>query len=127
MVTKAVNNTAGWAQHVTFAMAGEAHGSQVAGYPVPGSLRLKAPEFEGQVQLERVLLQDDPLDDLPKIFRWVISLMLNLRPHRAWALSPFEVSCPNSHSSHIEPVNTLQRAQGTGVTAVTFLNPLPGS
>ncbi len=127
MVTKGPDNTSDWTQQVTFGMDGEAAGPQDDGYPVPGTLRLKAPELEGQVQLERVLVQDDPLDDLPKIFRWVISLVLNLRPHRAWALSPFELSCPNSHSSHTGQANTLQHAQGTGVTAVTFLNPLPSS
>jgi len=124
IVTKAVNNTNGWAQQVTFAMDGQAQGSQADDYPVPGSLRLKGPELEGQIQIERVLLHDDPFDDLPRIFRWMVSLVLNLRPHRAWALSPFELRCPSLQAG---PPNTLQQAQGTGMIAVTFLNPLPHS
>lgn len=124
MVTKAASSTTGWVQQLTFAMGGQAYGSQADGYPVPGSLRLQAPELEGQIQIERVLLHHDPFDYLPRIFRWVVSLVLNLRPHRAWALSPFELSCP---SLQVEHPNILQQVEGTGVTAVTFLNPLPNS
>ena len=124
IVTKAAHNTAGWAQQVTFAMDGQAQGSQADDYPVPGSLRLKAPELEGQIQIERVLLHHDPFDNLPRIFRWIVSLVLNVRPHRAWALSSFELSCPSLQTRH---PGTLRQARGTGMTAVTFLNPLPNS
>ena len=124
IVAKAANNTSGWAQQVSFVMDGEAHGSQVDDYPVPGSLRLKAPELEGLIQIQRVLLHDDPFDDLPRIFRWMVSLVLNLRPHRSWALSPFELSCPSLQTAHPDIVPLTH---GTGMTAVTFLNPLPSS
>ena len=124
MVAKAANNATGWAQQVSFVMDGEAHGSQIHDYPVPGSLRLKAPELEGLIQIQRVLLHDDPFDDLPRIFRWMVSLVLNLRPHRSWALSPFELSCPSLQTAHPDIVPLTH---GTGMTAVTFLNPLPSS
>ena len=124
MVIKAANNPAGWVQQATFVMDGQAQGSQAGNYPVPGGLHLKAPELEGQVQIERVLMDDDPFDNLPRIFRWVVSLVLNLRPHRAWAVSPFELSCPSLQTEHPD---ILQQVQGTGMIAVTFLNPLPSS
>lgn len=85
-------------------------------YPVPNALQLKDQKIEGQVQLDRVLLRYNPLDDLPQPFRFLVSL--KARPQRAWALSPFELSFrpdPNQAPVHL---------QGTGVTIVSFLNPM---
>jgi len=90
------------------------------GYEVPASVRMKNTQLEGEAQLEPVLLRADPLADIPRPFRFVVSLVLDLRPRRVWALSPYDLSfsasSPNQSSLHL---------QGTGVTAVTFLNPMP--
>jgi hypothetical protein len=67
-----------------------------------------------------VLLRDDPLVDIPRLFRFVVSLALDLRPRRVWALSPYTFS--------FSPTTKKQSAlqlQGAGVIAVTFLNPMP--
>ncbi|MGH7966455.1 MAG: hypothetical protein ACRERD_32295, partial [Candidatus Binatia bacterium] len=57
-------------------------------YAMPGTLQLKSEKIAGQVQVDRVLLRYNPLDDLPQPFRWLVSL--KARPQRAFALSPFE-------------------------------------
>lgn len=111
-------------QTLTFALEGKADGPSSQGYPVPGALRLKSAGVEGHVQLDRLLLRDDPFASLPWFFRFLVELTLNLRPRRVWALSPFEVSCQPGQSG---PDHAPQPRRGTGVTAVTFLNPLPAS
>lgn len=127
VVAKEGGQTADWAEHVSFALAGTASGQGHEGYPVPASLLLKTPQLEGQVQVADVFLSDDPLDELPGLFRLFIAWMLNMRPHRAWALSPFEMVCPIAEQSSESGRNLLEAMRGTGVTAVTFLNPLPSS
>lgn len=94
------------------------------GYEVPGAFHLKNAEMEGQVRLERVLVRNDPLADLPQPFHFLVALALDLRPRRVWALSPFEIVSPTD----LSPAEyTPQHVRGTGVTAVTFLNPMPVS
>jgi hypothetical protein len=92
------------------------------GYEVPGAFHLKNAEMEGQVRLERVLVRNDPLADLPQPFHFLVALALDLRPRRVWALSPFEIVSPTDPPP---AEHTPQRVRGTGVTAVTFLNPMP--
>ena len=103
---------------------GEAKEPHDPGYEAPDTLHFKSTEIEGQARLERIVVRDDPLTDLPQPFRFLVALALDLHPRRVWALSPFEVffttnPAPADHMS--------QRAQGTGVTAITFLNPRPVS
>jgi hypothetical protein len=94
------------------------------GYEVPGTFHVKSTEMEEQVQLERVLVRNDPLIDLPQPFRFLVALALDLRPRRVWALSPFEVFSPTDPPP---AEHAPLRVRGTGVTAVTFLNPMPVS
>lgn len=105
-------------------LGGQVRESRDPGYEVPGAFHVTSAELEGQVQLERVLVRDDPLADLPQPLHFLVTLALDLRPRRVWALSPFEVlssidPSPAGHGS--------LRVRGTGVTAVTFLNPMPVS
>lgn len=105
-------------------LAGQAKEPHDQGYELPGTFHVKSAEIEGQVQLDRVVVRSDPLIDIPQPFRFLATLALDLRPRRVWALSPFEVFSPTEPppSEH-----TPFRIQGTGVTAVTFLNPMPVS
>lgn len=91
-------------------------------YPVPHALLLRAEGMAGQVALQSLLLRDDPLQSVPRFFRAVVSLLLELRPLRVWAASPFTLSLWSaSHGAEQDSV----ALQGMGVTAITFLNPLP--
>ena len=105
---------------VEWALDGRAQEPRERGYEVPATMRVKNAQLEGTAQLERVLLRTDPFADIPRPFRFVISLALDLRPRRVWALSPYELS--------FSPATMKQsplELQGAGVTAVTFLNPMP--
>jgi hypothetical protein len=105
---------------VEWTLGGRAKEPRERGYEVPATIRVKNAQLEGETQLERVLLRTDPLADIPHPFRFVISLALDLRPRRVWALSPYELS----FSPETKKQSVLQ-LQGAGVTAVTFLNPMP--
>ena len=105
---------------VEWTLDGRAKEPRERGYEVPATVRVKNAQLEGEAQLEPVLLRADPLANIPRPFRFVVSLALDLHPRRVWALSPyalsFSASLQNQSSVHL---------QGTGVTAVTFLNPMP--
>jgi hypothetical protein len=105
---------------VEWTLAGRAKEPRERGYEVPATIRMKNAQLEGNAQLERVLLRADPFIDIPRPFRLVVSLALDLRPRRVWALAPYELS----FSPTTEKQSVLQ-LQGSGVTAVTFLNPMP--
>jgi hypothetical protein len=105
---------------VEWTLAGRAKEPRERGYEVPATVEVKNAQLEGKARLERVLLRTDPFVDIPRPFRFVVSLALDLRPRRIWALSPYELS--------FSPTAKKQSAlhlQGAGVTAVTFLNPMP--
>lgn len=86
-------------------------------YHVPQQLHFESERFKGAIQLDRLLLRHDPLDDIPQPFRFLIAL--KLKPRRVWFLSPFHITVQSNQAS--EPVHLT----GTGVTKVSFLNPLP--
>jgi hypothetical protein len=122
VVVKQQGNSAYESGKFELSLDGETRESRDRGYEVPATFRFKSSEIEGQAQLERVLLRADPFGDLPQPFRFLVELVLDLRPRRVWALSPFAVSSSPTSST---PDHTPLRVQGTGVTAVTFLNPMP--
>ncbi len=98
------------------------------GYSVPGKIQLKSPMLDGQVQLERVVLRMDPFVKLPRPVRFLVSLTLNLHPRRIWARSPFTLTLnptPVDASLSSKDFASPSLQQGLGVTALTFLNPLP--
>lgn len=108
-------------EHFDLAFTGALHGISEHGYEVPGMLQLKNAHLEGQVRLESLILQVDPLVDLPRPFHYLVSLALNLRPRKIWALSQLETSFCAA------VLTTADHGQEKGITAVTFLNPLPPS
>jgi len=120
VVAKPNGNKVYHSNTVEWTFTGRAKEPRERGYEVPGIVRMKSPQLKGEAQLERVLLRTDPLADIPHPFRFVISLALDLRPRRVWALSPYELS----FSAETKKQSALQ-LQGAGVTAVTFLNPMP--
>jgi hypothetical protein len=113
-------------QGVAFSLDGGTKKTSTRNYPIPQSLRFHSAEIDGQVQLGRLMLHYDPLGDLPQPFRFFVSLLLNLRPQRVWALSPFEVEVA-FRPEEAALAQCSQSIRGTGVTAITFLNPMPAS
>ena len=93
----------------------------VGSYYIPQQLYFESapshPQIKGRIQLDRVLLLYDPLDDIPQPFRFLISL--KLRPRWVWLLSPFEIIFQPDQAH--APITLT----GTGITKVSFLNPLP--
>ena len=89
----------------------------VGNYHVPQQLHFESERFKGSIQLNQLLLRHDPLDDIPQPFRFLIAL--KLKPRRVWLLSPFHITFQSDQTS--EPMHLT----GTGVTKVSFLNPLP--
>jgi hypothetical protein len=106
-------------EHFDFSFIGDLKGQHDRGYAVPNAMLLKNTELEGQIRLESQILQADLFIDLPRPFRYLVSLALDLRPQRVWAQSQFEITW--QASSGTAPI----QERGDGITAVTFLNPLP--
>ena len=89
------------------------------GYPIPTTLRITAPGVEGVIQTESVLAAVDPLEDIPQPFRFLLSL--KMRPHRVWKRASFELRLRS------EPGRAETVLRGSGITTITFLNPLPST
>lgn len=86
-------------------------------YAFPESLRIHNTELEGEIRLDRALLRHDMFEGLPLPFRLLLSF--KMRPHRLWIDSSFEVKL------RAGPKRPSLDLRGSGVTSVTFLNPLP--
>lgn len=124
MVVKREGKKAYESHTFELSLDGEAKEPPDPGYEVPGAFHVKSAELEGRVRLEHVLVRNDPLADLPQPFHFLVALALDLRPRRVWALSPFEIVSPTDPPpSEHAPLHV----RGTGVTAVTFVNPMPVS
>lgn len=109
------------------ALDGQASAQADQGYPMPATVRLKNPELAGQFQSDRLLVSDDPFSNLPQVFRFLVETALNLRPRNLWASSPFAVSLQPPRSAASDQAQAVSQIRGIGVTAATFLNPLPTS
>jgi hypothetical protein len=97
------------------------------GYTVPGNLRLRSAQLNGQITLTRIILRSDPFAKLPGPIRLLASTVLNLHPRQVWAVSPFSLTVQPDHASASlsSQISTeLIEQHGMGVTAITFLNPL---
>jgi len=96
------------------------------GYTVPGKVLLRSSTLNGEVTVDRVLLRHDPFAKLPRPLRMLASTILNLHPRQVWAVSPFALSVQPDQAS-VVPSSQDSFAQvqqhGTGVMAITFLNP----
>jgi len=86
-------------------------------YPVPKQLILSGSGISGAIHLNKVIARHEPLQDLPLPSRFLVSLFAH--PQRVWLDSRFEVKIEQ------RPSSTSLHAQGFGLTAVTFTNPLP--
>jgi hypothetical protein len=89
------------------------------GYPISRALILAGSGISGVIHLDRLLARHEPLQDLPLPFRFLLSSAAH--PQRVWMDSRFEVRIERSPSS--QPL----LVQGSGVTSVTFTNPLPSA
>jgi hypothetical protein len=118
IVMKAPDGQSYTSEQFDLSLAGELPGHEDHGYTVPGDLQMKNKEIEGQVRLESQILQADPLADLPRPVRYVLSLALNLRPRHIWAQSQIDITWHASPGA--DPVQT----HSAGITALTFVNPL---
>jgi hypothetical protein len=85
-------------------------------YPIPETLQFRNEEVSGRISLARVLLEHEPLKDLPQPFRFLLSL--KMRPRRVWADSPYELNL------NAGPGRASLQVRGTGMASVTYLNPL---
>ena len=90
-----------------------------AGYPIPTQLVVTGKGFSGVIHLNRMLVRHEPLQDLPLPFRLLLSSAAH--PQSVWMDSRFEVRIEQGSSS------TSLQAQGSGVTSVSFTNPLPSA
>ncbi len=90
-----------------------------ANYPVPKQLIFAGAGVSGVIHIDKVLSRHEPLQDLPLATRFLVSLFAH--PQRVWLGSRFEVEIEQSPSS------TTLHAQGSGLTSVTFTNPLPSA
>lgn len=106
-------------EHFDLSLDGELKSTHDRGYSVPSAMQLKNAELAGQIRLESQILHADPFIDLPRPFRYLVSLALDLRPQRVWAQSQFEMTWQAASSIASMP------KLGDGITAVTFLSPLP--
>jgi hypothetical protein len=99
-----------------------------SGYLVPSALHFQGASARGDIQLDRLVLSNDPFEHLPRPLRFLASVTLNLKPRRLWALSPFHIRAevtPDTPPSPA-PVSFVSPSyDGVGVTALTYLNPLP--
>jgi hypothetical protein len=86
-------------------------------YPTPSELRIRGPGIEGAVQNGAELADVNPLEAIPQPFRFLLSF--KLRPHRVWARASFKVRLLVGQDT---PEAVLK---GSGITTVTFTNPLP--
>lgn len=88
-----------------------------AGYPTPKVLRVRTPELEATIDSGPNLVESDPLEDIPQPFRFLLSF--KMRPHRVWKHASFELKLRD------DPDLPPTALRGSGVTTITFLNPLP--
>jgi hypothetical protein len=86
-------------------------------YPTLSELRISGPQIEGTIWSGSTLAEIDPLRAIPQPFRFLLSF--KLRPHQAWARASYEVRLlPRQGTPEIV-------LKGSGVTTITFTNPLP--
>jgi len=86
-------------------------------YPTPSELRIRGTEVEGVIQSQSTLAEIDPLEAIPQPFRFLLSF--KLRPHRVWARASYEIRLRG------EPNTPETVLKGSGVTTITYTNPLP--
>jgi hypothetical protein len=91
------------------------------GYPITRQLSFSGKGVSGVIHPKTVLVRHEPLQDLPLPFRFLLSSAAH--PQRVWMDSRFEVRIDQNDGPSSQPL----QAQGTGITSVTFTNPLPSA
>jgi hypothetical protein len=86
-------------------------------YPVPGRLLIRAGRIALDIRPDRLLLRTNPLDTVPQPFRFLFSL--KIAPQWVWANASFHLTLTAAGDG--APVE----ADGQGILAVSFMNPLP--
>lgn len=86
-------------------------------YPVPGQLLIRDDRITLDIRVERLLLRTDPLDAVPQPFRLLFEI--TIAPQWVWAEASFHVRLSGEAAS--APIE----ADGRGILAVNFMNPLP--
>jgi hypothetical protein len=97
-------------------LEGELPDIERPGYWVPAGIEWSGACVEGFAALSRTLRENDPLVFLPQPLRWLVGL--RVRPHRVWATSGFGVTL--RACSGRSPIELM----GTGIAALTFMDPL---
>jgi hypothetical protein len=98
-------------------------------YPLPGVLRISSPRVEGEIHIGRVLVAHDPMRALPQPLRFLLSF--KSRPHRVWVDSAYELRVNDlpvdaaSGGDHTSVGGSTRALRGSGITNITFTNPLP--
>jgi hypothetical protein len=96
-------------------LANPAAGPRGGEYPIPGFLHFHNASVDGKVELGRILLSRNPMEDLPQPFRFLLSL--RTRPRRAWTESAFQLKLQAGSD------RSAWQARGDGIASVTYLNP----
>src|SRR5262245_10933888 len=91
-------------------------GSPVRGYPLPAALRVRGQGFSGKVTLGALVLEHEPLGDLPQPFRFLLSF--SMRPRRAWTDATYSLQLDAAAGRAAVDLD------GSVIASVTFLNPL---
>lgn len=99
-----------------------------AGYTIPGSLHFQGTGTQGNFQFARLLLNNDPFEHLPAPLRFLASVTLHMHPRRLWTLSPYVITPQELQLREGSASTSLPRqVHGVGITAFTYLNPLPAT
>ncbi|HXV37758.1 MAG TPA: hypothetical protein VEC18_11445, partial [Myxococcota bacterium] len=99
-------------------------GKESGDYPTFEELRIRGARVEGAILRGATLAELNPLDDIPQPFRFLLSL--RTRPQRAWSTASFEIRLrpePPMRLSEADESETV--VTGSGITSVTYTNPLP--
>ena len=88
-----------------------------SGYPIPTRLQIRGKDVEGTIETGPILVRANPLENIPQPFRFLLSFKMN--PRRVWTRSSFELTL------RVAPDLPAIALKGSGVTTVTYLNPLP--
>jgi hypothetical protein len=88
------------------------------GYPIPRRLLVRDRRIVLDIRAQRLLVRRNPLEAIPQPFRFLFSL--KIKPQWVWADASFHLQL----APEAESAGTPLAADGRGILAVTFVNPL---
>lgn len=86
-------------------------------FPVPGRLVIRDGPIAMDIRPDRPLVRTNPLDTVPQPFRFLFAL--RIEPQWVWANASFHLTL--AAAGDAAPIE----ADGQGILAVSFMNPLP--